>query len=168
MQLTTWSASISQAVLIDSGADANFMDSGLARRLGLSSTKMCTDLKATSLDGRTLWHVSHQTSPVQVTFPDSHVEEMSFFEVTSLIQPLILGYPWLRLNNPSIDWSTGNIKFRSEFCRHNCQPSGSRTGTKETLLTPISLATEYPDLSKVPGLQARATSLPPHRPYGSD
>lgn len=88
-----------------------------------------------------------------------------FFGVTSHIQPLILGYPWLCLYNPSIDRSTGNIKFRSEFCLHNCQPSGSTTGTKETL---ISLDTEYPDLSKVPGLQARATSLPPHWPYGSE
>lgn len=61
---------------------------------------MSTDLKATSLNGRTLWHISHQTSPVQVTFHDPRVEEMSFFKFTSHTQPLILGYPWVRLLNP--------------------------------------------------------------------
>ncbi|CAL8265942.1 unnamed protein product [Merluccius merluccius] len=42
----------SQAVLVDSGADANFMDRGLAEKLKLDLSSLPKPLQATALDGR--------------------------------------------------------------------------------------------------------------------
>lgn len=42
-------ASVSQVVLVDSGANANFIDVGLAQRIGLRSEPVFGEVKATSL-----------------------------------------------------------------------------------------------------------------------
>lgn len=87
-------------VLMDSGADGNFMDSSLAKTLGLESTPLPKPLKATSFDGSALWEVSHQTALVMMLFGEDRIEEICFFEFTSPSQSVILEYPWLRQHNP--------------------------------------------------------------------
>lgn len=69
VSLITSTASHPQKVLIDSGADASFMDKGLAWEFGLGSVPLERLVWATSLDGRPLWYISHRTTPVRVTFP---------------------------------------------------------------------------------------------------
>lgn len=99
----------SQVVLVDSGADANFTDATLVRKLGLTIIPMKQRLKATSLNGRTLWHVSQQT--LQEMFNADHVEQISFFPYTSLLEPLILGYPWLRIITQILTGGLGNLSY---------------------------------------------------------
>lgn len=55
-------------VLLESGADANFIDSQLAEELGLEFVLLESRLRATSLDGRALWYVTQHTTPVRVVF----------------------------------------------------------------------------------------------------
>ncbi|KAI3369234.1 hypothetical protein L3Q82_007781 [Scortum barcoo] len=86
--------------------------------------------------------------------------------------PLVLGLPWLKAHNPNIDWSTCTITSWSPFCLANCLHSASPS--PPPLEPTIS---EVPDLSSVPSVyhdlapvfsKAKATSLPPHRPYDAD
>lgn len=67
-------------VLMDSGADGNFMDSSLAKTLGLESIPLPKTLKATSFDSSALWEVSHQTTPVMMLFGEDQIEEICFSE----------------------------------------------------------------------------------------
>ena len=175
VSITSPTASLSQEVLVDSGFDANLMDTGLARRLGLEVRLLSEPLEASALDGRLLSRVTHHTFPVQLTFPDHHTETICFHLFQSLQHPLILGHPWLTLHNPHMDWASGTVIAWTKECSGRCFP----TRTSQTLPPPtpqsvLPLDSDYPDLSKVPACyhdlkeafnKARATSLPPHREY---
>ena len=81
--------------------------------------------------------------------------------------PVILGHPWLAKHRPEVDWATHEILGWDAACATRCLSeahSPTRTLRKEA----------GPDLQKVPGeyhdlgevfSKARATCLPPHRPY---
>ncbi|KAI1000918.1 hypothetical protein K3495_g7280 [Podosphaera aphanis] len=101
---------------------------------------------------------------------DNHQETARLF-VTKLGQyPLILGHGWLSRHNPSINWSSGSVRFDSSFCKRSClYPELS---IKELDLTPANeesrllrsklpswLHQQLPAFSK---LDSRVT--PPHRP----
>ncbi|CAL9698545.1 unnamed protein product [Knipowitschia caucasica] len=162
VQLISTSCSRSLPALIDSGADANFIDSSLVKELGLSRLPLSQPMTATALDGRLLCTITHYTCPLKLQFPDSHVEEVNFHIFESALHPLILGYPWLILHSPHIDWSTGVVNSWGPNCSLKCFPSFSSDDP------------QFPDLTSVPDCyielkevfnKAKATSLPPHRPY---
>ena len=50
-------------VLIDSGANGNLIDWGLARRLGLQVKPLSKPIKASALNGRILFDISHISEP---------------------------------------------------------------------------------------------------------
>ena len=52
-------------MLIDSGADASFMDWGLAKRLELKTELLEKTIKAKDLNGNDLFTVTHATEPVR-------------------------------------------------------------------------------------------------------
>ena len=155
------------AVLIDSGADADLLDITFASQLGVGRELLGTPIHATALDGRLLCRVTHQTSPLQMNMSGNHHETLSFHLIHAPHQPVILGYPWLRRHNPHIDWASGTIMQWSTHCHAVCL----RSALSPTFSPDFS---EFPDLSGVPKEymdikevfnKARATSLPPHRPY---
>lgn len=169
VRLSTPTLSLEFAALIDSGADGNFMDRGLASQLKLEFTPLTSPLVAHALDGRLLCRVLHQTPSLNLRMSGNHSETIIFHIIDSPQFPLILGYPWLVKHNPHIDWSSGKVLEWSTNCHKSCLLSASSSQPKSVAVSP-----EYPDLSKVPPEyldlkevfnKARATSLPPHRPY---
>lgn len=153
--------------LIDSGAEANIMDIELARQLGLETQRLPSPVPARALDGHLLGTVTSITAPISMTLSGNHHEEIRFHLLHSPDQPLLLGYPWLRRHNPHLDWTTGTIFEWGKDCHRTCLRSALRPSSS----APSDPA---PDLSNVPkcyhGLRevfnkAKATSLPPHRPY---
>lgn len=80
------------------------MDASVARKLGLKSVPLPRLLRVISPDGALLWEVSHPTSPVIMQVNSAHSEEITFYECNSPSQPVILGYPCLRLHNPQLEW----------------------------------------------------------------
>lgn len=72
---------ISQTVLVDSGADANFMDSDVAKSLGLKFVPLSTRFKATSLDGTFLWALVQQTLAVTMIINSQHMEKNQLLRV---------------------------------------------------------------------------------------
>lgn len=86
---------VHQPVLVDSGADANFMDINIARKFGLKSVPLQGQFRATSLDGSLLWEVTHQPTPITMHLNSNHCEEI-IFEYNSPVQLVILGYPLLK------------------------------------------------------------------------
>lgn len=143
------------------------MDSDLARRLGLSLLPLTPSVPVRALDGHPLGTVTHVTAPVSILSSGNHLELTQFHLLHSPTQPLILGYPWLREHNPRIDWTTGTVLEWGERCHRTCLKSAAIPVHPDP-------ASPAPDLSSVPACyhslgavfsKARASSLPPHRPY---
>lgn len=115
--------------LTDSGADANFMDMRLAKRLNLSSVCLDFPLSATALDGRLMYVVTHCTSPVTLTFSDAYSEKISFILYNVQQHPLVLGYPWLILYGPHVDWVTGKVLSWGTNCMTRCLACSADSGS---------------------------------------
>lgn len=134
------------AAMVDSVADASFLDTRLARSLGIQLTPLSSPLKTTFLDGSPLWEVTHHTVPVQMTFSNDHSEDITFFAYSLSLQPIMLGLPWLQRHNPVIDWTTGRITFNSVYCKSSCLPPAS----PPAMTVPVCVDPDPPDISGVP------------------
>lgn len=169
-KINTLAASHSVLALIDSGAEQNLMDGALAQQWGIPSTALPTPLQVSALDGTQLSVITHKTQPLSVTLSGNHTEQLSFFLFDSPQTPLVLGFPWLQLHNPHINWATRSISGWSEWCHQHCLGSATPSTPRIT----VSREGTPPDLSSVPQAyhdlaevfsKDRAVSLPPHRPY---
>lgn len=97
------------AALVDSGADANIISGELVRQLGLRQEPLSSPAPATALDGHSLGTITHQTAPVPMLLSGNHHEVIQFHIIDHPDIPLILGFPWLQLHNPHIDWRGGVV-----------------------------------------------------------
>lgn len=132
-----------QAALIDSGAEANIMDGGLAQKLGLKLHRLPSPVPARALGGHLLGSVSHITEPVGMVLSSNHQERVQFHLLLSPSQPLILGHPWLRHHNPNIDWRTGEVREWGVECHQRCLLAATPSLRPGPPVPP-------PDLSTVP------------------
>ena len=104
--------------LLDSGANATFIDKAIAERLGLTLEVLTNPIHVFNVDGsrNSAGDVMHAVN-LTVGFL-GHREELHA-KVTNLGKnSLILGYTWLKKHNPSIDWEKGTVKFH--WCPHSC------------------------------------------------
>ena len=89
--------------LLDSGANATFIDKAIADRLGLMLEALANPIRVFNVDG------SHNsagdvTYAVNITVNFLGHREELHTKVTNLRKnSLILGYMWLKKHNPSID-----------------------------------------------------------------
>ncbi len=155
------------AVFIDSGADVSIINEELAWQLEIERVPLPQPVPANALDGHLLGTVTHQTIPVQMLLSGNHHKTITFHVLDSPRIPLILGYPWLRRHNPHIDWATGAILGWSSACHQVClkqafAPQSMPCTTSAPDL--MGVPPEYHDFREVFS-KAKATSLPPHRPY---
>jgi hypothetical protein len=99
--------------------------------------------------------------------PEGHSETTQFLLLSTPSQPVILGYPWLCRHNPNIDWTTCSVREWGETCQRTCvrTPSLSPASPVPAPASDITgVPAVYHDLKEVFS-KAKATSLPPHRPY---
>ena len=97
--------------LLDSGANATFIDKAVAEWLGLTLEALANPIRVFNVDGscNSAGDVTHAVN-LMVDFL-GHREELRA-EVTNLGKnSLILGYTWLKKHNPLIDWEKGSVKF---------------------------------------------------------
>lgn len=91
--------------LIDSGADANFVDVQPAKELDLNLQPLPHPIQVRSLNNQLLHQFKFQTQPVLLSI-ENHTEKLIFLVLETSSQPLVLGIPWLARHNPHIDWCT--------------------------------------------------------------
>jgi len=157
------------STLIDSGAEGDFMDFGLATRLGISSVALTEPISAKTLCGTLLTKITRVTQCVTLILSGNHAEEIQFFLIHSPSAPVVLGHTWLVKHNPHIDWAHKSILAWSPFCLAQCLGAAFSPVVSCSVLQeePVSLADvpeAYHDLRAVFS-KSRASSLPPHRPY---
>lgn len=67
------------SILVDSGADDNFIDSDFAAQSGIPSQLLPHPKRVFALDGRMLAHVTHRTITISLQLSGNHHEAISFF-----------------------------------------------------------------------------------------
>ena len=104
--------------LLDSRANAIFIDNAISERLGLTLEALTNPIRVFNMDSscNSAGDITH-TINLTVDFL-GHREELCA-KVTNLGKnSLILGYTWLKKHNPSIDWEKGTVKFHQ--CPRSC------------------------------------------------
>ena len=156
--------------LIDSGAEDNFLDLELAKQLGCVLEPLEKPIPAIGINGETFTQVCQRTSPIMLVLSGNHHERLALKVISAPHNPLVLGYPLLRLHNPHIDWSLNKIIGWSTHCHSICLQSALSPSAPNPSPDPSSspdltlIPPEYHDLREAFS-KSRALSLPPHRPY---
>jgi hypothetical protein len=93
-------------VMVDGGSTGNFIDSAYAKKHELHSHKLGTAKSVRLADGST--HICR--SYVTVNLSMGNLKQLATLNVIPLDgYDVILGIPWLRLNNPEFNWKEGVI-----------------------------------------------------------
>lgn len=171
------------SAFVDSGAAENFLDITLAQQLDIPFEECEVALKVQAIDGRPIGsgRLKYRTRPLRMTMADSHAEILQFFLIETPNDPVVLGYPWLRIHEPQFSWRKGELLNWGPVCKSSCFPDpvviSSVCTEPEIKATPSSssnLSLLPPDLSKIPQpyqdlaevfSKSKASTLPPHRPY---
>uniref|UniRef100_A0A3Q3B4W6 ribonuclease H n=1 Tax=Kryptolebias marmoratus TaxID=37003 RepID=A0A3Q3B4W6_KRYMA len=164
--------SLELSALVDSGCEQNLIDKSLVSQLNIKTVRLEAPIRVTALDGRGLHTITHQTESVQLIISGNHHEMISFFVFPSPNPPIVLGFKWLQLHNPHLNWTQGRVEAWSPECLSSClqsavphRPSSLPAPQKEADLTDLgNVPREYHDLREVFS-KNHALSLPPHRPY---
>lgn len=118
------------------------------------------------VDGKLLERVTRKTEPLKLVLSSNHHETIELYVISSPLNPVILGIPWLKKHNPQVNWATSTVRDWSPFCHAHClrsaiptRATSSAWAEEEIDLT--SVLQEYHDLRGV-FRKASASILPPH------
>jgi len=123
IQLHGGKESVTINAMIDSGATEDFIDREVCNNHGIKMIKAKNLREIYLADGKpsAMGPITHMT---KVSMDISSHRELATFQVANLQNnEVLLGMPWLREHNPTIDWNDKRITFNSERCRTRCLKS---------------------------------------------
>ncbi|EUC53577.1 Transposon Tf2-1 polyprotein, putative [Rhizoctonia solani AG-3 Rhs1AP] len=155
---------------LDSGASRSHVSDSLVSSHSLPTQRLDVPQIVHTVDNRPLLSGALTDECLaEVIIGDSHSEKLAL-GVVSMSYPVILGFDWLRLHNPSIDWESGNLFGRISYSPiHSISSAAladSGTSTPEDRQREIrsSLPEPYWDFASVFD-PVEVDALPPRRPY---
>ncbi|KAL0164219.1 hypothetical protein M9458_039972, partial [Cirrhinus mrigala] len=157
---------VETSALIDSGAAGNFIDADFVAANRLPTLSCSPLVTVAALNGRPLGtgKVQQTTQDLTLLIEPAHQETIRFFIISSPQTPVILGYPWLNLHEPSIAWANCTVTRWSPHCHQRChQPRTTPQDASSTPAPRSTVPTVYQDLLEAFS-RTKATQLPPHRP----
>ena len=98
-----------ETVLIDSGATENFLDKATWEKMGIGSHEMVKPITVYNVDGtkNSQGKITHYCW-LRIFYVGK--QKLQHFYITSLgKESIILGYPFLYVFNPTIDWQQGKL-----------------------------------------------------------
>ena len=108
-----------EGALIDSGATENFLDPRAVIKLRLPTEELQNPRNILNIDG-TNNKAGQITRKCQLKVKLGNASQEMDFYVTNLGQDrIVLGYPFLRMFNPTINWSNGGINHLSNYNHPN-------------------------------------------------
>jgi hypothetical protein len=126
--------------MIDSGASGNFMTPKYVRRYGLPTQRKRHPYKLGVVDGTLISQnngtVDRETRPLRM-IRKGHEEWIQFDIVSIGHHDIILGIPWLRKHNPSINWKTDSVRFENCECKIRAKPGSRETERQRNLQSEI-------------------------------
>jgi hypothetical protein len=111
--------------MIDSGATGNFMSTKFAQENNIPTAKREDAYSLSAINGtkisssidqsKTQKLVDKMTRPLPMAIGKHH-EEITFDLIGIANHEVVLGIPWLRKHNPTIDWAKGKLVFPDCKC----------------------------------------------------
>lgn len=98
--------------MIDSGATNNFLSHALVRRLDLPTTRLKNPIHISFADGRTQSIQRYYLARVPF---DPQYQPLLKFYVADIAHDAYLGQPWLTSDSIVINWSSGNVRTKSDI-----------------------------------------------------
>jgi len=108
VSLTSKSPPATLTALIDCGACASFIDSDVVHRLSLPISPLAVPQPIHMVDNSTASKAVTHSAHLHISTPASSAS-MDMFITNIGRYDMILGLPWLRNNNPRIDWASCSI-----------------------------------------------------------
>ena len=112
--------------MVDSGSTGNFMAKALTEGKGFPTRKKSAAYELVAVDGQLLadqnGEVDRETEPLEV-ITQRHHETLTFDVIRMANHDIVLGMPWLRKHNPTVDWGQRTIKFKRCVCVTTAQPT---------------------------------------------
>ena len=103
--------SVETLALIDSGAGGKFIDQTYVQKLGIEVQKLEQPLIARNVDGMQNMKGKITSFVILNLVIDGRTKRTRLLITRLGRQKIILGYPWLREQNPDINWQTGKFKW---------------------------------------------------------
>ena len=109
VQTYMWHQTTSIKALLDSGATHNFIDKRAVEKLTLRTKVLPQKLQVNNVDG-TLNQEGDITQYCNLWISrGSEAVKMGFYIANLGKDQLILGHPWFKIFNPTIDWTTNQL-----------------------------------------------------------
>ncbi|XP_077137060.1 uncharacterized protein LOC143794136 [Ranitomeya variabilis] len=155
----------SEVAYVDSGAAGNFISLEAVRRLRVPVISLDTPRLIASVDGRPLQDaISLVTEEVEIQIGALHREKIAFYVLPNLSYAFLLGLPWLRLHEPTLNWRTGDVLRWGPSCHDRCLRSVCPVSRTQPAEVPDGLPSPYWSYADVFN-KREAENLPPHRSY---
>jgi len=162
IQLHGGKESVTINAMIDSGATEDFIDREVCNKHGIKMIKAKNPREIYLADGKpsAMGPVTHMTKvPMDIS---SH-RELATLRVANLQNhKVILGMPWLREHNRTIDWNEKRITFNSERCTTwclKCSPVASAYAIPEEKALEGNLITRFSKIQTKNGPTANDQSV---------
>lgn len=109
VQFSQKKVSVRANAMVDSGATGIFIDKDFCRHHGITTVKRNRPTRLILFDGSKADLITHQ---VRGRITVNGIDQDLVFEVTRLsTYPIVLGLPWLKEFNPTINWKEEEILF---------------------------------------------------------
>jgi hypothetical protein len=130
--------------LIDTGASVSFISADLVQRLGIATQRKKHVYQLTAIDGAELPTVTYKTVPVKLHI-DQLQQETRFDVLNNTRHEIVLGFPWLIMNKPSVNWQKRKLKFKNDkpaVTEDRCRTQALDTTTIKKIVRQLNNAAE--------------------------
>src|SRR5882757_4404250 len=111
--LSGWNRTVRVAAMVDSGATVLFLDRKYADHQRIRLIPLERPISLYNIDG-TLNEAGSITHKARLNLKvGSEIHQHDFYVTQIGPEKVILGLPWLRMRNPSIDWQKGELRLNS-------------------------------------------------------
>ena len=118
--------------MLDSGASHNFISTAVVQSCGFKPSPGGNGLSVRLANGSQLASQLLQKD-IMVEIDSYRDGSQRFYSIDLQGADVVLGMPWLRSVNPSIDWVTGSMKFVHDARDHTLNPMVSDMHEKDTI-----------------------------------
>ena len=119
VKLQSTNGKIQTKALVDSGATTSFVSRRFTEAQSLPMTSLTRPVKVFNIDGSLNTHGSITRFAALDMDVENHSERIRLAEADIGSEDIILGLPWLKKHNPSINWENKTLKLNN--CKDKCQ-----------------------------------------------
>ncbi len=118
-------------LLLDCGCTGPILNKDFVKRNHIPWVRRTQPITVQTVDGKPMEDAGEKHTEDLVLRIGAHQEELSW-EISTLEEGIdgYLPISWLQQHNPDVQWDTGKMTWRSEYCRKHCLPMSVKDAAK--------------------------------------